>query len=408
MTATPPNSLPDTPPNPVTSGPAHSRPHIVWLGLRGFPGVQGGVETHAEHLCPLLVKQGCRITVITRAGYQPKAVGAQWQGVELRRLWAPRSRGLEALVHTTLGVLYAGLLLRPDILHIQAIGPALLTPLARLLGMKVVVTHHGPDYDRQKWGRGARMALRLGERWGMRCAHRTIAISRVIQDLVQSKHGVRPALVPNGATLPEIPPGAAAPQTFGLQPGRYILLVSRLVPEKRHLDLIAAFRRAGLPDWKLAIVGAADHPDEYTRQVQAQAAATPGVVCTGFQTGQALAELYARAGLFVLPSSHEGLPIALLEALSYGVCPLVSDIPANLELGLPPEHCFALGDVAALARALQRLAARIESAAATTDWRAWVAERYSWPDAARRTLEVYGELLDGPPDARESLRGTKQ
>lgn len=380
-------------PDPLPPGPAHPRPHVVWLGLRGFPGVQGGVETHAELLCPLLVKQGCRITVITRAAYQPRAVGAQWQGVQMRSLWAPSSRGLEALVHTTLGVLYAGLQLRPDILHIQAIGPALLTPLARLLGMKVVVTHHGPDYDRQKWGRLARLALRLGERWGMRCAQRRIVISRVIQDLVRAKHEVDAALIPNGAALPQIPSATTALSTFGLQPKRYVLLVSRMVPEKRHLDLIEAFGRAALPGWKLAVVGAADHPDEYTRQVQAQAASTPGVVCTGFQTGEALAQLYAHAGLFVLPSSHEGLPIALLEALSYGVCPLVSDIAANLEVGLPREHYFALGDIQALTSAMKGLVRSDGNAAVGVDWRQWVGERYSWLEAAHQTAEVYRSLL---------------
>jgi glycosyltransferase involved in cell wall biosynthesis len=378
---------------------AEGRPRVAWVGLRGFPGVQGGIETHAENLCPLLAEMGCDVTVITRTAYQPRDVGAQWRGVHFRRLWAPRSRGLEALVHTTLGVLYAGLVLRPDVLHIQAIGPALLTPLARLLGMKVVVTHHGPDYDRQKWGALARRALLLGERWGMHGAQRAIVISRVIEDLVLRKHGVDSVLIPNGTTLPPVPVDAAAPAAFGLQPGRYVLLVSRLVPEKRHLDLIAAFAQAQLSGWKLAIVGGADHPDAYTRQVQAQAAQTPGVVCTGFQSGTALAQLYAHAALFVLPSSHEGLPIALLEALSYGVCPLVSDIPANLEVGLPAGHSFPLGDVAALAGRLRTLCAGVETGSGQNDWRAWVAERYSWPDAARRTLEVYRGILDlsNPP-----------
>ncbi|MGA1288768.1 MAG: glycosyltransferase family 4 protein [Rubrivivax sp.] len=124
--------------------------HIAWAGLRGLPGVQGGVETHAEQLCPRLAALGCRVTVLTRAPYQPADVGASWRGVALRRLWAPRHKHLEAVLHTLAAVLHAGLVLRPDVLHIQAIGPALWTPLARLLGLRVVVTHHGPDYQRQK------------------------------------------------------------------------------------------------------------------------------------------------------------------------------------------------------------------------------------------------------------------
>ncbi|MBX3600241.1 MAG: glycosyltransferase family 4 protein [Rubrivivax sp.] len=367
-------------------------PSVVWVGLRGFPGVQGGIETHAEHLCPLLAGLGCQVTAVTRAPYQPEAVGRHWQGVRIIRLWAPRSRGLEALVHTTLAVLYAGLVLRPDILHIQAIGPALLAPVGRMFGLKVVVTHHGPDYDRQKWGAFARWALRLGERWGMRRAHRAIVISRVIQDLVRRKHGVSSTLIPNGAALPPLPVNTQALEPFGLEPRRYVLLVSRLVPEKRHLDLIEAFRRAGLPGWKLAIVGAADHPDAYTRQVLTTAGQAPGVVCTGFQGGAALAQLYAHAGVFVLPSSHEGLPIALLEALSYGVCPLVSDIPANAEVGLPDAHQFPMGDVAALAEKLRDRCAEVSEGTVRHDWREWVAARYSWARAAHDTLAVYREL----------------
>ena len=124
----------------------------MWLGLRGFPNVQGGVETHAENICPLLVELGCDVHVVTRSPYQPRDVGRTWKGVRFHPLWAPRSKRLEAILHTLLGVLYAGLVSRPDVLHIHAIGPAIMSPLARLLGLKVVVTHHGPDYDRQKWG----------------------------------------------------------------------------------------------------------------------------------------------------------------------------------------------------------------------------------------------------------------
>jgi hypothetical protein len=132
---------------------ATRRPRVMWTGLRGFPGVQGGVETHAQEVCPRLQAMGVDVTVLARRCYQPPEVGPSWRGVRFNGLWAPRRKQLEAIVHTFLSVLYAGFVERPDVLHIQAIGPALWTPLARLLGLRVVVTHHGPDYDRQKWGR---------------------------------------------------------------------------------------------------------------------------------------------------------------------------------------------------------------------------------------------------------------
>jgi len=368
---------------------------VTFLGLRGFPEVQGGVETHAEHLCPLLEELGCEVDVIVRAPYQPESIGNEWKGIHFHRLWAPRSKGLEAILHTGLGVLYAGFVRRPDVLHVQAIGPALMVPLARLLGLRVVVTHHGPDYDRQKWGYFARRVLQLGERFGMRWANERIVISEVIRSLVRRKHGRDSVLIPNGVVLPEMPNTVGALTAFGLESGKYVLLVSRLVPEKRHLDLISAFQYATLPGWKLAIVGASDHPDAYVREVLNTAAATSRVVCTGLQTGLALRELYAHAGIFVLPSSHEGLPIAMLEALSYGLPVVASDIPANLEVGLSPEHYYPLGDVATLATRLKEFAAQALTAEARESRRAWVSERFDWRDIARRTLMVYQAVAPG-------------
>lgn len=365
---------------------------VMMLGLRGFPGVQGGVETHAEHLCPLLVELGCEVTVLARAPYQPAEVGAEWRGVKFVSLWAPKSKGLEAILHSFLGVCYAALK-RPDILHIQAIGPAIITLLARLLGLRVVVTHHGPDYDRQKWGRFARFVLQLGERFGMRLSQQRIVISNVIKQLVQHKHFVDSHLIPNGVVLPEMPSSAAALTAFGLERGRYVLLVSRLVQEKRHLDLIEAFSQAALSGWKLVLVGASDHPDAYVRAVQAAAERHPQVVMTGFQTGLALRELYTHAGLFVLPSSHEGLPIAMLEALSYGLPVIASDIPANLEVGLAQECYFPLGNVSALTGCISQHAANTLEPDERARLRCWVSEKYNWHNIAQKTLDVYRQIV---------------
>jgi glycosyltransferase involved in cell wall biosynthesis len=366
---------------------------VMMMGLRGFPGVQGGVETHAEHLCPLLVEMGCDVTVLVRSRYQPAEIGSEWKGVKFVPLWAPKSKGLEAILHSLLGVLYAAVK-RPDILHIQAIGPAIMTLLARLLGLRVVVTHHGPDYDRQKWGRFARFVLQLGERWGMRWSNGRIVISKVIADMVRGKHAVESVLIPNGVVLPQLPDSIGALETFGLTPGRYVLLVSRLVQEKRHLDLIAAFKQANLPDWKLVLVGGADHPDAYQREVM-EKAAEAGVVMTGFQRGGALQELYAHAGLFVLPSSHEGLPIALLEALSYGLPVLASDIPANLEVRLSAEQYFSLGDIESLSDRIRMMSLGSLTMVERESIRVWVTQRYDWRDIAEKTLRLYISCLGG-------------
>jgi glycosyltransferase involved in cell wall biosynthesis len=379
-----------------------SEPHAMIVGLRGFPGVQGGVETHAEQIFPIIAELGFRVTVLARSSRLPKDCPSEWNGVRLVRLWAPKSRQLEAVVHTFVGVMYAAAA-RPDILHIQAVGPALWTPLARILGLRVVVTHHGPDYQRQKWGRGAKFVLRFGESMGMRFAHRRIAISHGIRRLVLEKYGLDAAYIPNGVIMPAAAARSGTLEKFGLSPGRYVLLVSRLVPEKRHEDLIQAFANAGVPGWKLALVGGADHPDEYSTRVIKLSAQTPNVVATGFQKGAALDEIYANAGMFVLPSTHEGLPIALLEAMSYGLPVLSTDILANLEVGLPQENYFKPGDVRALADLIRRFAGSPCTEEMRQRNRDWVTGRYDWRVSARDTAGLYRSLLESGTEAADVL-----
>ncbi len=361
---------------------------VMMLGLRGFPQVQGGIETHAEHLAPLLVQQGCDLEVIVRAPYQPAHIGSNWQGVKFTRLWAPKSKGLEAIIHTFLGVIYAAIK-RPDILHIHAIGPALMTPLARLLGLKVVVTHHGPDYDRQKWGKFAKFVLKTGEWAGMRFSNGRIVISNVIRDLVANKHAVQSEIIRNGVEMPSLDTCESHLAQFGLSKQRYILLVSRLVPEKRHLDLINAFNQANLGDYKLVLVGSSDHPDGYVAELEQVARKNKHIVLTGFQKGEVLRSLYTHAALFVLPSSHEGLSISLLEALSYGLPVLASDIPANLELELNPTVYFELGNVAMLSEKIQSKLQYPQSYEAKMDKRAWIDSQFNWRKVAEKTYSEY-------------------
>lgn len=366
---------------------------VMVLGLRGFPGIQGGVETHAEQLYPRLRDKGCDIEVIVRSPYWRGESANGLPGIRFTQVWSPSSSGAEAFIHTFLGVLYAGLR-RPDVLHIHAVGPALFVPLAKLLGLRVIVTHHGPDYDREKWGKAAKAVLRMGERLGVNFADACIVISNVISDLVKDKYGRESVCIPNGVEMPDSLGSAATPRELRLEPGRYVLNVSRVVPEKRHLDLIEAMKAARLPGWKLALVGDVSVDDAYTRQVLAAAAQSQEVVVTGFQTGQALAELYANAGLFVLPSTHEGLPIALLEALSYGLPSVASDIPANKEVGLASDQYFRVGDTGDLACCLRRVANAVRPSTYRAELQEWVRKKYDWDAIACSTLELYQLVCD--------------
>jgi len=362
-------------------------------GLRGFPGIQGGIETHCEQLYPRLVALGVDVQVITRSSYWGKDFPAQFEGVTLTPLWSPAHPQLETFVHSLIAVLYAAIK-RPDVLHLHAIGPGIFVPLARLFGLNVVVTHHGPDYDREKWSNLAGWVLRTGERLGMRWAQSRIVISKTIADLVVAKHQRDSDLIPNGVPLAQPVGTSHWLQELGIAPGKYVLQVSRLVPEKRQLDLVAAFEKssAASEGWHLLLAGSLDSDDPYTNALREAASKNPQVVLTGFQSGEVLREILTHAGVFVLPSSHEGLPIALLEALSYSLRAYASDIPANLEVALPRSHFFPLGDVTALSRLL--------SAAVGTPWQEddraatlAIAATYDWDLIAQQTFEVYQRSL---------------
>lgn len=368
------------------------RRRVMMLGLRGIPNVQGGVEKHVEMLASKLLGYGWDVEVVGRRGYLEDRKAYAWNGVDVVPLWAPRRMALEAIVHTFLGVWLAAWR-RPDVLHIHAIGPALMTPLARLLGLKVVVTHHGYDYDRQKWGGFARRTLKLGERLGMRFSNGRVAISKDIAETMHARHHVAMTLVPNGVQVTPPTGEAGVLAEFGLERRRYILLAARLVPEKRQLDLIRAFAKCGLSDTKLVLAGGAEFETPYAKEVRALACDVSGVVLTGFQTGDRLAELFDNAALFVLPSSHEGMPIALLEAMAYGLPVLASDIVANQELELAPDEYFPLGDIDALASGIvDKLGAPL-SDEEVRERAAHAEAAYSWTNVAQRTAAVYSALL---------------
>jgi glycosyltransferase involved in cell wall biosynthesis len=375
--------------------PLHGPLRVTMLGIRGFPDVQGGAENHAHNLAAQLVELGCDVEVIVRSPYVPRGSSRAVGGIKLVRLWSPRVKGIEALLHTFLGVLRAAFT-RPDILHIHSVGPALFTPLARAFGLRVVVTHHLANYEAKKWGPVARSTLRLGERAGMRYAYGRIAVSVGLASRMKRTYGVPVVVIPNGIGSPRRLQSTTVLRSFGLAPRRYVLTVARIDEQKRQLDLIEAFARVGETGWKLAIVGDSDYANEYAHAVAHAAAQTPGVVLLGYQTGDALAELYTHAGLFVLPSSHEGQPIAALEAISYR-CPVVlSDIPAHREIATSSAELVPVGDVGTLARRLNVRCAAIAARDPGLIEHQGFIRNHDWRDIAERTLDVYMSALSQP------------
>lgn len=408
----------------TTSAPEHSRgvsnlpevhvavrrpPHVTMLGLRGFPNVQGGVEKHAEKLACALSELGCEVEAIVRSGWVAKRQET-WRNIKFSRIWAPHINGLEAFVHTFLGVMRAACT-RPDILHIHAIGPSFFTPLARVLGLRVVVTYHSLNYEHKKWGLFARAILRLGEWAGMTFANGRIAVSESLAEQMSRNYHVNVRSIPNGIDRPAIVRSTQTLQAFGLAEKRYVLTVARIDEAKRQLDLIAAYARIRAPKFKLALAGDADYSGRYACAVSEMARSTPGVVLLGYQTAEALAELYTHASAFALPSAHEGQPIAVLEAASYGLPLILSDITAHREMSPPGARYFAVGDVAMLQRHLAAIFSEAADKHAAVDCNQLIAS-HDWRRIAQRTLAIYVDVLAGTKSAKiaasEPTMKTKQ
>lgn len=384
-------------PKPVQDENGPNRLRIASTGLRGIPGVMGGIETHCEELYPRIVERdpAIELTVLGRSPYLPPD-RTEFRGVAIRRVWTVRHKFAETLLHTFLSIAKARFSHGFGCLHIHAIGPGILIPFARLLRMRVVLTHHGADYNRLKWGRAAKAALRFGERMGVQYAHRVITVSRTTAEELKARfpdRADRIVHIPNGASLPETAaPGndGAAPvfARLGVTPGQYILAVGRLVPEKAHDLLIEAHRQSG-SDRKLLIVGGADFDDDYSRGLLAKA--SDRVILAGILPRAELAALYREAHLFVLPSFHEGLPIVALEAIHAGTPVLLSDIGPNRELGCDESAYFRTGDIGAMAAALSRPPVPMEPERAER-----LKRRFDWEDIAARTAAVFRAAFDPP------------
>ena len=362
---------------------------IFVTGTRGVPDIPGGVEQHCQQLYPYIAAAGHEVHISRRSSYVTEKLG-EWSGIHLHDIYAPRSKALEAIIHTFLSVIKARLL-NVDIVHIHAVGPALLVPFARLLGLKVVFTNHGPDYDRQKWGRLSKSVLMLGEYLGGKFSSVNITISEVIRKIILNRCNKPGTIIYNGVPGKEASDQDGFLKAMGISKGGYILAVARFVPEKGLHDLIDAYARSD-NKYDLVIAGDADHEDDYSRSLKQQASEN-NVKLTGYITGDDLHQIYSHAALFVLPSYHEGLPIALLEALSYGLNVLVSDIPANLEVKLDECHFFKCGDVDELA---ERLTARLEIGI-DDNYRNNISEmlytKYNWENIAQQTIDVYKSLM---------------
>jgi glycosyltransferase involved in cell wall biosynthesis len=376
---------------------AAERPlRIAMIGCRGVPARWGGIERHVEEVAALLAERGHDVTVFCRNNYVQGGL-TEHRGVRLRRLPTVGTKHLDAIVHSGLATA-AALASSFDVLHYHALGPGVVGALPRYLSpAKVVLTVHGLDDQRAKWGRGAAALLRTAGWLSGRVPDATIVVSRDLERHYRERRGCPAVYVPNGVlTPPPRPPGPGLAR-LGLAAGRYLLFVGRFVPEKAPDLLLRAFRRVA-GDARLVLAGGSSFTNDYARSLQARAAEDPRVTLAGFVYGAELEELYANAAAFVLPSELEGLPLTLLEAAAAATPVVASSIPPHvevLEADGPGHHLVRPGDEAALTGVLERVLGDQErERAGAAALRDRVRSTYRWPDVAATTEHVYRWALD--------------
>ena len=389
--------------SPVTPSDPRRPMRIAVVGGRGIPSSYSGVETIVENLFAAFADAGHKVTVYCRPGVLDEPF-ADYRGMRLVRTPAPRGR-LETVAHTMSSCLHAvhhgatndgG---EPfDCVSFHAI-PGNLAQLIPALAAVPTISHvHGLDHQREKWrGLGARLILE-GEREMVRRATRVVTVNRAIVEYYKSSYGIDATLLPNGihVTPDRFTPCRQTLAKFGLRAGAFLVMVSRLVPEKRHQDAIAAFMRVRT-DRKLVIVGEGNLSAEYVERIKRQAGADPRIVFAGQQKGDALQTLFRCASAYVTASELEGLPSSLLECMERGICPIVSRIAPHVEVTSPIDGydlSFDVGDVATLARHIERsIASPDHLATLATRARTFVRANYAWPVLAERTIALYRDVL---------------
>lgn len=350
---------------------------IAVIGTRGFPGVQGGVEAHCAHLYPLM--DDVKVRVYRRKPYlNEKSHDTSYPNITFVDLPSTRIKGFEAVFHTLLCVFHIAFH-RPNVVHVHNFGPGFVMPLLKLLCLRTVLTYHSTNYEHDKWGRVGKLLLRGCEKLAMRFSNRIIFVNRFVMDRQPEWARKKAVYIPNGIAPVTPSHDTQLLRQQGIVPGEYVLAVGRLSPEKGLDYLVQACDMLPQAE-QLVIAGASDHDDTYAQLMRSHDTAGK-TVFTGYVEGEMLRQLYSHARLYVLPSLSEGFPIALLEAMSYGLPIVASDIPGARLIDLPESQYVTPAQPQALANA-------IATALSSQEPRPqYDLTPYSWPSIARATAE---------------------
>ena len=371
---------------------------IAMLGHKRIPSREGGVEIVVGELSTGMVALGHEVTCYNRKGHHVSgenfddAVSDTYRGVRLKRVWTIQRRGLAAMTASFSASIRAAFG-RYDVVHFHAEGPCAMLWLPKLFGKRCIATVHGLDHQRAKWGKLAAWYIRFGEKCAVRLADEIIVLSHNVQNYFLETYGRKTVLIPNGITRPTPVQPQVITEKYGLEKDGYLLFLGRLVPEKGLRYLIEAYKKVNT-EKPLVIAGGASDAPGFEEELKAMAADDARIRFTGFIQGRELEELYSNAYMYILPSDLEGMPLSLLEAMSYGNCCLTSDIPECAEVIAQAGCTFRRGDIADLTEAMQQLCDDPDRVATLRANAAdHVCSRYSWAETLRQTLQVYTEGL---------------
>ena len=374
--------------------------NICMLGHKRIPSREGGVEIVVEELSTRMAAQGHSVTCYNRKGHHVSGKQfdtgniknlKEYKGVKLKSVFTIEKKGLAAMTSSVFASLHVAFG-KYDVVHFHAEGPCAMLWLPKLFGKRCIATVHGIDWQREKWKNGfASKYIHFGEKVAVKYADAIIVLSKGVQEYFLETYGRETRFIPNGVNRPVIRAAEQIKEKFGLGKDGYILFLGRLVPEKGLRYLIQAFKKVKT-DKKLVIAGGASDTDSFMAELKELAKGDERVLFTGFVQGQMLDELYSNAYIYTLPSDLEGMPLSLLEAMSYGNCCVTSDIPECAEVIEDKAVTFKKSDVEDMKNKLQRLCDCPEEVQEYKDGAAeFICRKYNWDDVTGQTLELYRE-----------------
>lgn len=367
---------------------------IAMLGHKRIPSREGGIEIVVEELASRMVKRGHAVTCYNRSGHHVSGKEydtrdmKEYRGIKLKTVLTIDKKGLAAVTASTFAALKAAFG-KYDVVHFHAEGPCAMLWLPKLFGKRCIATIHGLDHQRAKWGKFASSYIMMGEKCAVKYADEIIVLSEGVKTYFKETYGRETKYIPNGVNRPVVCEADLIQKNYGLKKDDYFLFLGRIVPEKGIRYLLEAFKQVKT-DKKLVVAGGSSDTEDFLNELKQMAKDDERIIFTGFVQGQMLDELYSNAYVYTLPSDLEGMPLSLLEAMSYGNCCLISDIPECAGVVEDKAIVFKKGDISDLTEKLQLLCDYNEIVKVYKDKAAdYICHKYNWDEVVKQTLMLY-------------------